>query len=338
MTTRVLPCTDAALDEAAALLRAGSLVAFPTETVYGLGADGLNAAAVRGIFLTKGRPSDNPLILHIHDTRQADALCRWSAAADTLATAFWPGPLTMILPKKPAVPDAVTAGLPSVAVRCPAHPDALRLLRACACPVAAPSANTSGRPSPTAAQHVKQDMAGKIPLILDGGPCQFGVESTVLDLTGEVPTVLRPGAITPEQVAMVLGECRVAGSVMRPLKAGESAPSPGMRHRHYAPRGEMVLFDGEDARVAAAICARYDATPGARIFAFRRNLSRYGSRRAEDLGDDALSAAHRLFYLLRRMDDERVPLILSETLPQTGVGLAVMNRMARAAAFKIQKV
>lgn len=334
MQTRLCPIGEESLKDAARIIASGGLVAFPTETVYGLGGNGLDAKAVLSIFAAKERPADNPLILHIRDVSQALPLCEWTEQAGILARAFWPGPMTMLLKKKPAVPDEVTAGLPSVALRIPGHPSALAFLEAVGLPVAAPSANRSGRPSPTLARHVFEDMQGRVPLILDGGACAFGVESTVVDMTGSAPLILRPGAVTCEQIAMVLGECGVADSVMRPLRDGEAAPSPGMRHRHYAPRAEMTLYEGEPEKVAAAIRAACEKESGACVFALTDHLDRYKGLNVRDMGKDAAEAAHRLFYLLRDMDDENIRYIHSETLPPTGLGLAVMNRMARAAAFR----
>lgn len=331
--TQLLPLTDHSLALAAGLIKQGQVVAFPTETVYGLGGDGLNPQAVRRIFAAKHRPADNPLILHIHSISQLNGLCHFTKTAETLAQAFWPGPLTMLLQKTDRVPNATTAGLPSVAIRMPGHEGALRFLKACSSPIAAPSANRSGRPSPTSARHVWDDLNGLIPLILDGGPSEVGVESTVLDITGDSPTILRPGAVTPEQVAMVLGECALAESLMRPLREGETALSPGMKHRHYAPMGRLTLVSGSPEAVAEKIRALYDREPGARILAMRENIGRYGDRQVSDLGKDAAEAAHNLFYLLRRFDDEKVQRIYSECLPATGLGLAVMNRLSRAAEF-----
>ncbi len=307
----------------------------PTETVYGLGADAWNEQAVEKIFLAKGRPADNPLIVHIWHENQMEGLCRIPEGAQKLMDAFWPGPLTMLLMKTAKVPDVTTAGLPSVAVRCPNHPVAQPLLRVCGLPIAAPSANRSGRPSPTSAAHVYEDMRGRIPLILDGGDCQVGVESTVLDLTGGAPCVLRPGAVTPEMIADVAGQCAVASSVMRPLREGESAPSPGMKHRHYAPKARMTVFVGDDEKTAAEMIRRYDEAANAAILCHGALLPRFGGRRAYSLGDTPLETAHVLFQRLREMDGLGVSLILAQGRKAEGEGLAVMNRMARAAAFDI---
>ena len=338
METQCVPVTQESIERASALLRAGQVVAFPTETVYGLGANALNAEAVRAIFDAKERPADNPLIVHVAKREQLEGLCQVTETAQKLMDAFWPGPLTMLLMKTDQVPDITTAGLPSVAVRCPNHPAALALLTCCGLPIAAPSANRSGRPSPTSAAHVYEDMRGRVPLILDGGPCRVGVESTVVDLTGEVPCVLRPGAITAEDIAALVGSCTVAPSVMRPLKEGEHAPSPGMRHRHYAPKAKMTVFIGSDEAVAKAIIARYDGAENAAILAHDEALPLFGSRRAFSLGTTPQEGAHLLFQRLREMDELGVSLILAQGWEAEGKALAVMNRMARAAAFDIVKV
>ena len=338
METLCLPADEISLATASKLLKEGQVVAFPTETVYGLGANALDADAVRAIFAAKERPADNPLIVHVADPRQLDGICHVTETAVKLMNAFWPGPLTLLLMKKDAVPDVTTAGLPSVAVRCPDHPVAQGMLRACGLPIAAPSANRSGRPSPTTAAHVYEDMRGRIPLILDGGPCQVGVESTVLDLTGDVPCVLRPGAVTPADIARIAGDCRVAPSVMRPLREGESAPSPGMKHRHYAPKAKMTVFVGEDEAVIAALCKRYDQSSNAVILAHTGILDRLGGRRAFSLGDSAQEGARLLFQRLREMDELGCEIILAQGWEAEGDALAVMNRMARAAAFDIVHV
>ncbi len=339
--TRVCEPTEAAIAEAAAILRAGGLVAFPTETVYGLGANALDTAAVPRIFAAKGRPSDNPLIVHVADAAAAEPLCYISEASRRLMAAFWPGPLTLSMPKKPCIPPVVNAGLPSVAIRNPSHPVALALLRACGVPVAAPSANTSGRPSPTTARHVLHDLGGHVPLILDGGPCSVGVESTVLDMTADVPTVLRPGGVTPEMIARVIGEVRVADSVMRPLREGERALSPGMRYRHYAPGGMLTLGTGSPERVRALCRARYAEAVArgetARVLAFEEHLPYYDGCEARPIGrlGEPETVARALFAALRDMDDEHVDTILCEAMEATGVGLAVMNRLNRAAGFHV---
>ena len=344
MITRILPPTDAAIAEAAALIRAGELVAFPTETVYGLGADGLNREAVAKIFQAKGRPGDNPLILHISALDHITPLiaCELSPVAKKMADAFWPGPLTMIFPKSARVPENVSAGLSTVAIRFPAHPDAQRLIAAAETPIAAPSANRSGKPSPTTANHVFEDMDGRIPLILDGGECLVGVESTVVDMTGSVPHILRPGGITAEQIAQVAGASEVDSAVMRPLAEGEKPRSPGMAHRHYAPNGQLTVFTGDSDRVIQRIQSEYDCAKanGSRplILSMEAHVASYGDRRIESLGADETAMAHRLFALLRDADHMEADVLFAEGVEAKGVGLAVMNRLGRAAAFHIIEV
>ena len=337
MRTQLLKDDESSLRLAAKLLKDGQVVGIPTETVYGLGADALNESAVHAIFAAKERPADNPLIVHVAEFKDLEPLCHVNDMARKLNDAFWPGPLTMILPKKDIVPTVVTAHLDSVAIRMPAHPVAQKIIRLSGCPIAAPSANRSGRPSPTQAQHVFEDMDGRIPLIIDGGESDVGVESTVVSLTGDTAVVLRPGGITPEMIAAVLGTCEVADSVMRPLREGEEAPSPGMKHKHYAPKAPMTLYAGKKEKVAAHICAQYDLLPAgeALILAAHDHLPLYGDRQLFDLGPDAASAAHALFAALRHADHLGVRRVFSEAYPEEGVGLALMNRMARAAGFDI---
>ena len=246
------------------LLKDGKLVGMPTETVYGLAADALNEDAVRDIFIAKGRPGDNPLIVHIADTAQLYPLIAAapSPAARALMDAFWPGPMTLIFPKSDRVPLRTTGGLNTVAVRFPSHPVAQSLIRQSGLSLAAPSGNRSGRPSPTTAAHMLEDMNGRIELILDGGSCDVGVESTVIDVTGSVPRILRPGGVTREMIAEVCGACEVDGAVMRPLKENERPKSPGMKYRHYAPAGQLTIFHGDATRVSAAICTAYDQARG----------------------------------------------------------------------------
>lgn len=344
METRVLMPTAEAIAEAAAILRQGGLVAFPTETVYGLGTNALDAAAVGGIFTAKGRPADNPLIVHIASPEAAEPLARVDARARALMDAFWPGPLTLLLPKKPVIPPETNAGLQSVALRMPSHPVALALLKACGVPVAAPSANRSGRPSPTTATHVLDDLRGRVPVILDGGECEVGLESTVLDLAGDVPTIVRPGGVTREMLAVYLPEVCVAGSVMRPLREGEVAVSPGMMYRHYAPQGQLTLVRGGPEAVAAACAGLYRealaAGKTARVLAFAENAAHYEGLAVLPIGSlgQPETIAHALFAALRRMDDEHVDVILCEAVATEGIGLAIMNRMCRAAAFRVLDV
>ena len=344
MLTQLLPVTDESLLRAGELIRAGKLVAFPTETVYGLGADALDEGAVKSIFEAKGRPGDNPLIVHISDIGQLAPLIAGepSELAKRLMDACWPGPMTLIFPKSGAVPMAVTAGLDTVAIRYPAHPAARALIDAAQRPIAAPSANRSGRPSPTTAAHVLEDMDGRIPLILDGGPCEVGLESTVIDMTGDLPRILRPGGVTPERIAEICGGVRVDDAVMRPLKEGERPRSPGMKYRHYAPKGQLTIVEGGQAAVEAKIIELYDAalaqgqTP--LILALEPHLPAYGSRRTLSLGGNAAGMAHALFNALRDADALGAEALFSESVPTDGVGLAVMNRLGRAAAFHIIEV
>ncbi len=341
MQTQLLPASDEALALASRLLRDGQLVAFPTETVYGLGANAMDAQAVLRIFAAKGRPGDNPLIVHIHDRSQLDGLCEVNDAAIRLMDAFWPGPLTMILPKKPAVPCEVTANLDTVAVRMPAHPVALAMLKACGLPIAAPSANRSGKPSPTTAHHVFDDMDGRIPLILDGGESDVGLESTVVSLVGERPCILRPGGVTQAMLEAVVGPVDLAGSILRPLEKGEKALSPGMMYKHYSPDGQVTLIEGEEADVVEALRRLYAHAASedhrACVMCFTEHVQALSGCRPHDIGhrDDASEVAHRLFHTLRLLDDEHMDVIFSEVVPPEGVGLAVMNRLGRAAAFRI---
>ncbi len=339
MLTQVLTPTPEALALASSLLRDGQLVAFPTETVYGLGANALDKDAVLSIFAAKGRPADNPLIVHIWDERQLDGLVEIPPLARPLMAKYWPGPLTLLMPRTSAVPDAVTASLPTVAIRMPSHPVARAMLKACGLPIAAPSANRSGKPSPTLASHVLRDMDGIIPLILDGGPCEVGLESTVLDVCTGRPCILRPGGVTQRMIEAVIGPTEIAGSVLRPLEQGEVARSPGMRYRHYAPEGQLTLVTGTEADVIAALhvlCREAaDAGRTACVLCFEEHREALSACAPHILGSirDPATVASRLFDILRQLDDEGMSLIYSEVVPPEGVGLAVMNRLGRAAAF-----
>lgn len=334
---------EASLAEAASLLQQGELVAFPTETVYGLGANALDGAACAKIFEVKGRPQDNPLIVHVADQKAAqDLIGTWPESAERCARAFWPGPLTLVLPKDSAIPDEVTAGLNTVGIRMPAHPVALALLRKAGVPVAAPSANLSGKPSPTSGRHVWQDFQGKIPLILDAGTTAVGLESTVLDLSGDVPMILRPGGISLEQLREVLGEVRVdQPSSEHPPKA------PGMKYRHYAPEGEMLLFQGRRENVLERIRDE--------ISKARRRLKKVGilctlesaptlHQLLPDLlfvlgsEDSPEEVAKNLFEGLRLCDNRGMDIILAEAVEEGGIGMAIMNRLEKAAGHQIIRV
>lgn len=333
MKTECLQANRQTLERAAALLRAGEVVAFPTETVYGLGACAEQAPAVARIFAAKNRPADNPLIVHVAHMEQVPALAKkWTGLADKLARAFWPGPLSLIVPAADAIPAIVTAGLDSVAIRMPSHPVALELIRL-AGPLAAPSANTSGRPSPVQAAHVMEDMCGKIPLVLDGGTCTVGVESTVVDVRAAVPVILRPGDITQEQIAAVCGGCEVAKGVFEPV-AGKAA-SPGMLHRHYAPHGQATLVEAS-AHMVRTICDLYDQAEQAGlrtvILSSRRHAEAYGARQ-QIVCDAQGDMNHGLFAALREADARGYERILLEGRPRSGRGMAYMNRALRAAGF-----
>ena len=343
MKTIVKPVSPEAIAEAAKIIREGGLVGMPTETVYGLGANALDEAAVKRIFEAKGRPGDNPLIVHVSSLSEIPPLVREiPESAKRLMEAFWPGPMTLILPKSDLIPGATSAGLDTVGIRLPASEAARELIAASGCPIAAPSANRSGRPSPTTAQHVFEDMDGRIPMILDGGASEVGVESSVIDATGEIPVILRPGGITPEMVEQVLGDVRVDEHVMSPLAEGDIVRSPGMKYKHYAPKAKTVIFDGKAENVIAAICARYDAAKeaGERPAILGFDEHDFGGRERISLGSVKRpnEAAAKLFGALRELDERGETVALCEAVEATGIGLAVMNRMGRAAGFDIERV
>jgi L-threonylcarbamoyladenylate synthase len=325
---------SARIREAAAVLVSGGTVAFPTETVYGLGADALSAKAVRRIFRAKGRPGDNPLIVHVASRRQARTLVRsWPPVAEQLARRFWPGPLTLILPRSPAVPNAVTAGLDTVAVRMPRHPIALALIRAAGVPVAAPSANRSGSPSPTTAAHVLDDLQGRIDCLVDGGVASLGLESTVIDLTSAIPVVLRPGRISVEQLRRVIGRVRLDRGAAAPAPTHRIVRSPGMKYRHYAPRACLILVEGRTRRVAATIRRLTGQTSGTVTGVISTNRRRrYPNALTVFAGSSPSSIARNLYRLLRELDHHGVHTILVEGIEAREVGLAVMNRLRKAAS------
>ncbi len=318
-----------AITQGALLLRAGELVAFPTETVYGLGADALRPEAVRKIFEVKGRPPDNPIIVHIADRDLLRELAQKVPPQAFLLTGhFWPGPLTLVLPRSAAVPDEVTGGLDTLAVRMPAHPVALALIREAGAPVAAPSANRSGRPSPTTAAHVLQDLDGRIPLILDGGPTEIGVESTVLDLTGPTPVLLRPGGVTLEALQAVVGPVET-----KPVE-GLRRRSPGTRYRHYQPQARTVLVVDPTPDLTREVIAAHRAH-GQRVGLIQRGRALKATPsgiRVEVLPEEVAGYAQGLFAALRALDEAGVDVIVVEGVPPQGLGLAVMDRLRRAAS------
>ncbi|MCI9563850.1 MAG: threonylcarbamoyl-AMP synthase [Oscillospiraceae bacterium] len=328
--------TEKDIEAAAAILRAGGLVGIPTETVYGLGANGLDPAAVRRIFKAKGRPQDNPLILHIPDPSWLERYCRdVPAAARRLAEQFWPGPLTMILPRRALVPDEVTCGLETVGVRCPDHPVTLDIIRAAGVPVAAPSGNRSGRPSPTCARHMLEDMEGRIQAVVDGGPCGVGVESTIVDLTLPVPRLLRPGGLPLEALEAVLGHVDVDRAVTAPLSPGEKPRAPGMKYRHYAPRAPVTVVTGDGAATAAYIRRQAGANTG--VICFTEYQEQFPGCTVRSIGpmEDRGEQARRVFDALRSFDGTSVTAIFAQCPGEEGLGLAVANRLKKAAGFQI---
>jgi L-threonylcarbamoyladenylate synthase len=326
---------------AGSIIRRGGLVAFPTETVYGLGSDALDPEASRKIYAAKGRPSDNPLIVHIADFKALDRIVsKIPPAAQKLADAFWPGPLTMIFHKSDAVPSATTGGLDTVAVRMPSHPAALELIRQGGGYIAAPSANTSGRPSPTEARHVYQDLNGRIDMIIDGGPVGIGLESTIIDLTEEAPMVLRPGFISLETLRSVLGDVRMDPG----LHADDPAfrpKAPGMKYRHYAPKASLFIVEGEETAVRAKIkelaLEAENSGRTAGIIATDEDASSYthGIVRSAGTRSDEITIAQRLFGILREFDELQVSVIYSEAFDTPQLGAAIMNRLIKAAGHQV---
>ena len=337
METLFLSANDPVCAQTAAnIIRSGGLVGIPTETVYGLGANGLSEEAVIKIFEAKGRPQDNPLILHIADPDQIESLCHHiPQAAYDLADAFWPGPLTMVLPARKAIPKRTTGGLDTVGVRCPDSEITREIIRASGVPIAAPSANISGKPSTTTAEHVLHDHDGKIDAIVDGGPCRVGVESTIVDLTEERPRLLRPGGIGPEQLIEVLGDLVVDKAVTAQIDKDEVVKAPGMKYKHYAPQSEVVIVGGSREKAAAYI--RHHFEPGDRVLCFEEELPLYEGCNPLSYGQEAdvntLSAG--LFGALRELDDPSIHQVYARCPVGGGVAYAVQNRLKKAAAFHI---
>lgn len=347
METKIFKTDDNSINEVGRILKNGGLAAFPTETVYGLGANALLEDSVKKIYAAKGRPSDNPLILHIAEKEQLKGLVKEiPKKAECLIEAFWPGPMTLIFEKTEAVPYGTTGGLETVAIRMPNHPVALALIRAAGLPIAAPSANISGRPSPTMAEHVKEDMDGKIDLILDGGKVALGIESTIVDMTVEPPMILRPGFITKEMLEEQIGEVAVdrvvTAKAVSEIKKDEYTPkAPGMKYKHYAPKADLTMYEGSKDHVIAAILKRKeeeekkgrkvgilcteetkDCYPG-------QNIIPIGSREREE------TIASNLYQVLRQFDETDADVILGESFYGGGLGQAIMNRLIKAAGYQL---
>lgn len=345
LNTKILLATDErATDIAAEIIRGGGLAIIPTETVYGLGADGTNAEAAKSIYAAKGRPSDNPLIIHIAEPQDAEPYAHTSPLYYALARAFMPGPITIILPKKDTVPLSTTGGLDSVAVRCPSHPVAHEIIKKAGVPVAAPSANLSGKPSPTSAEHCIRDMLGRVDIIIDGGECDIGLESTIVKIDRDERgnnylTLLRPGAVTRDALLCVCPRVDIAKAVSEQLAKDEKPLSPGMKYRHYAPSAPLVLLDGGADDVLAFLQKRQRECKCA-ILCYDEEIPHLESKRLLPVGarDDLKAQAHLLFSNLRLADDTDAEIIYAHLPPQDGLGLALYNRMIRAAAHTVLRL
>ncbi len=337
MNTAILK--ESEISKAAKIIRSGGLVAIPTETVYGLAANALDGKAVSKIFVAKGRPMDNPLIVHIASVDDIENLVsEFPEKAHLLAKYFWPGPLTMILPKSKIIPDEVSAGLETVAVRFPSNKTAQKIIAESGVPLAAPSANSSGYPSPTEASHVKEDLFGKIDAIVDGGKCNVGVESTVITLASDVPRLLRPGAVTLEQIKDVIGEVEVDKAICNRLDEGEKVISPGMKYKHYSPLAKVILVKGSDDAYIKYVNSLRDKK---NVFAlcFDEDVKSikipcvsYGE------SGNSEEQANKLFSCLRELDKLNAKLVYARCPKENGVGLAVYNRLIRAAGFEVMIV
>ena len=353
MITKIMDVSEEPINieyirEASEILKSGGLVAFPTETVYGLGGDATDKEASRKIYAAKGRPSDNPLIVHIADFSQLEQITEnLPETARLLADAFWPGPLTMVCNKNQVIPYETTGGLDTVAVRMPNNPVALALIRESGCMIAAPSANTSGRPSPTKASHVYEDLSGKIEAILDGGAVDIGLESTIVDLTEDVVTILRPGFINMDMLREVVGEVRMDPGIVyndKGTTSGAKPKAPGMRYKHYAPKGDLTIISGEEDTVVDKInqLTREALKEGKKvgIIATSETADRYPEGEVLVIGNrsDESSIAHNLYDILRRFDELSVDLIYSESFATPKMGQAIMNRLLKAAGQKTIEV
>lgn len=333
-----------ALERAGSIIRDGGLVAFPTETVYGLGGDALNPESSKKIYAAKGRPSDNPLIVHVADMESvADIVKEIPQAARKLADAFWPGPLTMIMNKSDKVPYETTGGLDTVAIRMPNNKIALELIRQSGGYIAAPSANTSGRPSPTVARYCVEDLSGKIEMIIDGGQVGIGLESTIVDLTSGTPMILRPGYITKEMLSGVLGAVEIDRTIIDG-NSKERPKAPGMKYRHYAPKGELTIVEGSQEDVVAYINdrARAARADGKRVGVIGTDATKslYVADVVKSVGnrENEATIAHELFKVLREFDDENVDVMFSESFDDSGIGQAIMNRLLKAAGHNVVRI
>ena len=334
MKTELVIPSAAVYERAGEILRRGGLVAFPTETVYGLGGNALDPDAATKIFAAKGRPSDNPLIVHISSPEDAENIAYTNETYYKLAKAFMPGPLTVVLPKKDIVPDSVTGGIKTVAVRCPSHPVARELIRVAKVPIAAPSANLSGSPSPTTADYVMRDMDGRIEMIIDGGQSEIGVESTVVSLTGDVCTVLRPGDIIPRELYEVVGEVAVAEAVKVPSAAGDNPESPGMKYKHYAPETQLILLSGEREDVISYV---NNEKRKKAVLSYSEDTGKYKDAYVIDIGsaDDPKSQMYNLFKALRDVEKADADIIYANLPPENDDFLALYNRMIRACGGEV---
>ena len=344
MDTKLIKIDDPQLQEndlakAAEILRRGGLVVFPTETVYGLGGNGLDADAAKKIYAAKGRPSDNPLILHLARAEDAALYAHTSPLYDKLAKAFMPGPLTVVLPKKEIVPASATGGLDTVALRTPSHPVAHKLIELAGTPIAAPSANLSGKPSPTCAEHVRQDMNGRVDIILDGGDCEIGLESTIVSIDGDHLTMLRPGAITYDALCMVCEHVTVADAVLHRLAENERPLSPGMKYRHYAPTAPLTLLKG-DAQDVLAFLQKQQKEANCAILCYDEEAAHLQPKNLIPVGakDDIATQAKKLFSALRDADATDAEIIYAHLPQAEGLGLALYNRMIRAAAHTVMEI
>lgn len=341
MNTQILLPTKENIEIAARELNSGEVIGIPTETVYGLAANALNPNAIRKIYSIKGRPNNNPLIVHVSCVEEVYELAYVSSDAQKIIDYFWPGPLTILLKKKNIIPHSVTAGLDTVAIRLPAHPITRSIIAQAHCPLAAPSANISGKPSPTEALHVFDDFNGKIPYIIDGGSCKIGLESTVLDLSKVPYTILRPGGVTLESIQKIFPSVELSQHLFKPITENSVAESPGMLYKHYAPEAEVVLLDGQIENIALYIREAYFCSQKTnkkiKILCFEEHYDYFPKDIRINIGSyhHREKFAERLFRLLRALDKMHVDTIYSEVTSLDGIGMAIMNRLIRAASFRI---